>query len=268
MTSGPNTSSAVMQQRHEPHDSLDDFPTPPWATRAAIVHVLQRLLLPSGPPNGLRARSVWDPCANRGHMVRPLFECFGRVYHSDVHDYNSDPRRAVLPGGSLFKLSEVGDFLWPGYLPPRFEPLGIDWVFLNPPFKLALAFILRALEVAQEGVAVFVRSAFLEGQDRYRDLFRDNPPTVVAQFAERVILHKGVLRDPAQEYSDPALDNGKGGWKRPSTASAYSWLIWMKDAPPRPFQFIPPCRLQLERPGDYPVNPDERRSLKQEGSLI
>ena len=29
-----NRSSAVMQQRKEPHDSLDDFPTPPWATRA------------------------------------------------------------------------------------------------------------------------------------------------------------------------------------------------------------------------------------------
>jgi hypothetical protein len=23
-----------MQRRHEAHDSLDDFPTPPWATRA------------------------------------------------------------------------------------------------------------------------------------------------------------------------------------------------------------------------------------------
>lgn len=29
-----NCSSAVMQQRSEPRDSLDDFPTPPWATRA------------------------------------------------------------------------------------------------------------------------------------------------------------------------------------------------------------------------------------------
>ncbi len=29
-----NRSSAVMQQRSEPPDSLDDFPTPPWATRA------------------------------------------------------------------------------------------------------------------------------------------------------------------------------------------------------------------------------------------
>ncbi|MGH8525505.1 MAG: SAM-dependent methyltransferase, partial [Gammaproteobacteria bacterium] len=29
-----NTSHAVMAQRLEPKDSFDDFPTPPWATRA------------------------------------------------------------------------------------------------------------------------------------------------------------------------------------------------------------------------------------------
>lgn len=29
-----NTSYAVMQQRREAKDSLEDFPTPPWATRA------------------------------------------------------------------------------------------------------------------------------------------------------------------------------------------------------------------------------------------
>ena len=35
-----NTSHAVMAQRVEPKDSADDFPTPPWATRALVEHVL------------------------------------------------------------------------------------------------------------------------------------------------------------------------------------------------------------------------------------
>ena len=35
-----NTSHAVMAQRTESPDSLDDFPTPPWATRAFVEHVL------------------------------------------------------------------------------------------------------------------------------------------------------------------------------------------------------------------------------------
>ena len=31
-----NLSSAVRQQRHEPPDSLDDFPTPPWAAPVPV----------------------------------------------------------------------------------------------------------------------------------------------------------------------------------------------------------------------------------------
>ena len=38
-----NTSHAVMAQRAELKNSLDDFPTPPWATRALIEHVVVRL---------------------------------------------------------------------------------------------------------------------------------------------------------------------------------------------------------------------------------
>ena len=40
MKTRQNTSHAVMAQRAEAFDSLDDFPTPPWATRALIEHVL------------------------------------------------------------------------------------------------------------------------------------------------------------------------------------------------------------------------------------
>ncbi|MCV2866637.1 hypothetical protein, partial [Defluviimonas sp. WL0075] len=36
-----NISHAVMAQRHEPKDSPDDFPTPPWATRALLQHVIR-----------------------------------------------------------------------------------------------------------------------------------------------------------------------------------------------------------------------------------
>lgn len=57
---GQNTSSAVMQQRTEPHDSLDFFPTPPWATRALCAHV--------APITGHLA---WDPACGDGAMDRP-----------------------------------------------------------------------------------------------------------------------------------------------------------------------------------------------------
>jgi hypothetical protein len=40
MTKWQNTSYAVMAQRIEAQDSLDDFPTPPWA-RALKEHILE-----------------------------------------------------------------------------------------------------------------------------------------------------------------------------------------------------------------------------------
>ena len=41
--------------------------------------------------------------------------------------------------------------------------------------------------------------------------------------------------------------------QKASTATAYCWLIWTRDAAAETrFRWIPPCRKALERPGDYP----------------
>lgn len=201
-----NTSSAVMQQRSEPHDSLDDFPTPPWATRALLDH----LPVPFFPFSDL---SVREPAANRGHMVKPLTEFFGRVEASDIHDYG-----AGFP---------VQDYL---FGPP---PTRTEWTITNPPFRLAEQFIQRGLECSDH-VAVIVRSAFLEGVGRHRDLFRVHRPRLVLQFTERVVMHKGKL-------------SAKG-----STATAYCWIVWSAGwAGVTEFDWIAPCRKRLERAEDY-----------------
>jgi hypothetical protein len=80
MISHKLASTAVMQRRVEPRDSLDDFPTPPWATRAICEQLMQREFITP-------AMSVREPCANRGYMARPLSECFADVEASDIHDY-------------------------------------------------------------------------------------------------------------------------------------------------------------------------------------
>ncbi|MCB5411825.1 hypothetical protein [Pseudogemmobacter faecipullorum] len=204
---GQNRSAAVMQQRSEPHDSLDDFPTPPWATRALLELLAARGWI--GPDQTVR-----EPCANRGHMVRPLAEFFGAVDASDIHDYGA------------------------GY--PTFDYVGmevpeaVDWTFANPPFKLAERFIQRALLTSRVGCAVIVRSAFSEGVGRYTDLFSKTPPSIELQFSERVVMHKGKL-------------SAKG-----STATAYCWMVWKHghNLPPEK-GWIGPCRKRLERTDDY-----------------
>ncbi|CAN5574358.1 hypothetical protein BH10PSE14_BH10PSE14_06420 [soil metagenome] len=223
-----NRSTAVMQRRVEPRDSLDDYPTPPWATRAICNFV-------AGLGFDLAMMDCREPCANRGHMVAPLREVFGHVMASDVFDYGAGfPVRDYLFGpDSAFDRT--------------------DWTFLNPPFRLAQEFIERAIALSRAGVAVIARSAFSEGQDRATDLFIPRPPSFELQFSERVVMLKGrLIRAGA---IDPFAE--KPGTKA-STATSYSAFIWLKrDAAPADTRkrWIAPCRKALERPGDYPEYP-------------
>jgi len=157
-----NTSHAVMQQRHEAHDSLDDFPTPPWAGRALCEHVIAV---------DKRLHTVWEPACNRGFLVKGLAEYFFELFASDIADYGGNHRCA--------------DFLFPGISPVA------DWVITNPPFRLAEKFAVRGLEVATQGVALLTRTSFLEGCSRFKNLFSVHKPLIVAQFSERVPMIKG-----------------------------------------------------------------------------
>jgi hypothetical protein len=214
---------AVFEQRGTSLTALDDFPTPPWATRALMEYVLK--------PVG------YDPCANvlepacgRGHMARTLQEYFDTVTVSDLAEYG-----------------QTNMFI--DYLNYVFKPH--NWIITNPPFKAAHRFIEKALTEATHGVAMFVRTAFLEGQDRYLNLYQHKKPNIIAQFAERVVLHEGVCRDPDKMYQDAET----GLWKKPSTATSYAWLVWYVKQPVKgsfsQFMWIPPQRVELTRINDY-----------------
>lgn len=153
-----------MQRRVEAHDSLDDFPTPPWATRALCEHMA------FADQRGMTCR---EPSANRGCMVKPLLEYFVEVQALDIHDY-----------GVGFP---VQDYLFPVPLAP------VHWTICNPPFRLAEQFIIKALQESKMGVATLVRTAFLEGQGRHDRLFAQHRPSEILQFTERVVMHKGKL---------------------------------------------------------------------------
>ncbi|GEP12270.1 hypothetical protein [Methylobacterium gnaphalii] len=204
----PAGHTAVMASRREPPDSLDYFPTPPWATRALILDVLPALgdALPA-------IASAADPASGEGHMVEVLREFYPDVRASDVFDYGRG--------------YDVADFL---DARKSFAP--VDLLATNPPFNAALAFVLRGLTVAKV-VAILVRTSWIEGERRYSELFRERPPTLYAQFVERVPMVKGRW--------DPAA----------STATAYAWIVWVRDAAPRPLFLIPPGRKRaLTRPDD------------------
>lgn len=162
-----NTSHAVMSQRTEPADSPDDFPTPPWATRALIEYVLSK------EKDSLRGQTCLEPACGAGHMSRVLENYFADVTSQDAYRYG---------------YGSVRDFL----TRPT-EANAYDWVITNPPFKFAEEFVHRALIVSKHGVAILARTVFLESVGRYRNIFSATPPTTFAQFVERVPMVKGRL---------------------------------------------------------------------------
>lgn len=208
----PTDNYAVSAKRASPKDGLDDFPTPPWATRALIEHVIGT--------DRVKDLSCWEPAVNRRYMAKALEEYFAYTLESDIHDYSGH-------GATMDFLKATVDTV--------FRP---GWIITNPPFNKAQQFIEKAQTIALDGVAMLVRTSFLESVMRYQTLFMSNAPDIVAQFSERVPMVQGRC--------DP----------KASTATSYAWLVWYIDDIRQAnrktiLKWIQPCRKQLERPGDY-----------------
>ncbi|MDX3805138.1 MAG: hypothetical protein QHC89_01790 [Bosea sp. (in: a-proteobacteria)] len=184
-------SSAVAAQRSEPADSLDFFPTPPWATRAFVQHVALPVL-DIGPLEVIR-----DPACGEGHMAEPLGEVFPMVEASDIHDY----------GYGL-----VRDFL-DGFSRP------VDWIITNPPFNAAIAFARQGLKDTRRGVALLVRTQWLHAIERY-ELFREYPPFLIAYYVERVPMHRGRW----EPEGSTATDYCWVCWKHGAEPRAPLWI--------------------------------------------
>lgn len=187
LTHMQNTSHAVMAQRVEPKDSPDDFPTPPWATRALIEHII-------GDKPALSTMTCLEPACGARHMAKVLKEYFAEVHAADAFPYGYGPQRDFL--------------IYP------YETNAVDWVITNPPFRLAEEFVLRAFRVARSGVAILARTVFLESARRYEAIFREMPPTKFAQFVERVPMVKGRLDEKASTatgYSWLVWEKGASG---------------------------------------------------------
>lgn len=198
-----------MAQRNPNMDVIDNFPTPPWAVRAFISANLKT--------NQLKKQSCLEPACGQGYMSDVLKEYFAEVTSSDIMGYGYKD------------MSQIN------FLDRYYKENSFDWVITNPPFKMAEDFINEGQRVARKGVAMLVRTVFIESVGRYERLFADNPPTYFAQYVERVAMVKGRLD------------------RRASTATGYGWIVWEKDKLNKEpiLKWIPPSRKKFERDADY-----------------
>jgi hypothetical protein len=180
----------MIARRSDYNESMDDFPTPPWATRALMEYVLG---------DSLRGENVLEPACGAGYMMRTLAEYGANVYGQDLNPNF---------------VSEPVDFT-------KSSAEGWDWVITNPPYKHANKFF-DVARTTDKGCALLLRIQWLTGQYRYNNIFSQNPPTFVAIFSRRMSAAQGKV---VQENS-PLFDHAWFVWDF-SDKSGHTELIWI-----------------------------------------
>lgn len=133
---------------------------------------------------------IWECASGGGHLVRELRKFGYCVWSTDLIDRGAQ--------------DDILDFL------QQTKPFMGD-IITNPPYKYCTEFILKALELVpiNHKVAMFLKLTTLEGQDRYKRLFKNNPPKIIYVYTKRMRC-------------------GKNGEFKDSSAVCYAWFIWEK----------------------------------------
>jgi hypothetical protein len=135
---------------------------------------------------------IWEPACGDGAISEVLVAAGHEVLSTDLYD-----RGYGVPGV---------DFL---------SRRGVKWdnVVTNPPFTHVQEFVDKAREIATRKVAILGRLLWLEGERRYRSLFRYYPPCRVWVYTYRLNVSR---------YGADYGDCGRGGMV------AFAWYIWDK----------------------------------------
>ena len=90
-------------------------------------------------------------------------------------------------------------------------------IITNPPYKLALDFVLKAKQLSKGKIAMFLKTVWLESESRY-EMFQDKafPLKTVYQFSKRVTLTKNGVK------------------MKNSGMIAYAWYVWDKNYEGKP----------------------------------
>jgi hypothetical protein len=167
--------------RGKDREAMDNYPTPSWCVR--------RLLEAFEPPG-----DVWgEPCVGEGAIVRAC-GAFPRVLNWVTQDIRPEC-------DALYR----GDFLT--------QPGGFSrctTIITNPPFSLAMEFILQARKIAPRATLAFLlRVNFLGSAERYPWLSVNMP-------------------DVYQLPNRPSFVRGK------TDSTEYGWFVWHGTPPVSP----------------------------------
>ena len=135
--------------------------------------------------------NIWECACGEGHLSKRLEDYGYNVLSSDLIDRG-------------YENALVMDFL------EQDNKFDGD-IITNPPYKYCSEFILKALELINDGnkVAMFLKLTTLEGQKRYEKIYSKQPAKTVYIYSKRKQCAK----------------NGKF---EGTSAVCYAWFVWEK----------------------------------------
>jgi hypothetical protein len=139
-------------------------------------------------------KSLWEPAAGDGAIVRPLRESGYQVVASDIADYGLEDCQTGVD-----------------YLTAK-RPAHVKGIVTNPPYKLAARFADKAMQEVPY-LALLLRTNFLESTNRL-PFFREHEPARIWISSRRLpMMHRF-------------------GWSGPRAPSntCFAWFVWDKTA--------------------------------------
>ena len=185
-------------KNHKERDKLDYYATP----TTEVVNILNKL--------GIKFKDsdvILEPCVGGGHMAEGIENYLlnqgsaAQTIGTDIHNRGYENDEWELYCGPEY------DFFSDEY--PYNEA---DWVIMNPPYSVIEPFTIRALEIAKKGVIMLARLQFLEGSGRYENILKDNPPSNIYVYVDRIQCWKNGVKPDG------------------SSAQAYAWFVWDKSS--------------------------------------
>lgn len=140
---------------------------------------------------------IWEPACGQGHLSKRMKELGKKVLSTDLVDRGYGNTGVDFLGNYL--VNREMNF-WDGD------------IITNPPYKIALEFLDKALQSIEFGakVAFFLKIQFLEGQKR-RDFFKRFPPKVVYVYSHRMSC---AMNGEFEKYTAAAM--------------CHCWFVWEK----------------------------------------
>lgn len=135
-------------------------------------------------------KSLWEPAAGDGAIVRPLREAGHQVFASDIADYGLEDCRSGVDYLSAQRHADAGG------------------IVTNPPYKLAVRFAQKAMREVPY-LALLLRTNFLESTKRL-PFFREHEPARIWISSRRLpMMHRF-------------------GWTGPRAPSntCFAWFVW------------------------------------------